>query len=116
MNQELLHILTMYVFLPVMAILIISMFIVSVREKNKLTKNRKKGVIDHYLVLKKNEELVVKILNDKNKTDKQKELYYKMMYDFFEFIDSKTELKIKDVIKTKEKADEFMKRLKDLDN
>lgn len=115
MSQEFLHILMMYVLFPVMLICIIAMLIISIREKNKLIRNRENGIIDHYLVLQKNEELVSKILNDKDKTDGQKELYYKMMYDFFDFIDNKKELKLEDVINTKEKADEFMKRLRDLD-
>ncbi len=114
MNPNTFHVISM-VLLSLMSVCIICMAVIAVKEKNKLFRNRENGIIDHYMLLQKFELLIAKILNDKSKTDEQKIKYYESINSFLDFIDSKKELKLGDVVNSKEKADEFMQRLKDLD-
>ena len=78
-------------------------------------RNRQRGIVDNYLVLQKFESLVNKISNDKNMSDDHKIKRYTTINNFIEFMDGAGELKLSDVINTKEKADLFMDRLRGLD-
>jgi len=76
-----------YSLFTIILIIVIYMFIVSVKEKNKIIRNREKGIFDQFFIIQRVEDVIKKI-NNKKINNEEKQNWYKFINDCLKDIES----------------------------